>query len=47
MPEIGASGVVFTKVAREWRCKYAMDKDGTPAVSTAGQRGVRPLAQTS
>lgn len=33
MPEIGETGVAFTKVAREWRCKYAMDADGTPAKS--------------
>ena len=33
MPTIGSTGVEFTKVAREWRCKYAMDADGTPAVS--------------
>ena len=31
-PTIGESGVEFTKVAREWRAKYAMDADGTPAV---------------
>ena len=35
MPAIGESGVEFTKVAREWRCKYAMDADGTPAKSEA------------
>ena len=23
----------FTKIAREWRCKYAMDAEGTPAKS--------------
>lgn len=35
MPEIGETGVAFTKVAREWRCKYAMDADGGPGKSTA------------
>lgn len=35
MPTIGETGVTFTKVAREWRAKYAMDADGTPAKSTA------------
>ena len=35
MPTIGATGVTFTKVAREWRAKYAMDAEGTPANSTA------------
>merc|ERR1719183_1445665 len=32
---IGETGVEFTKVAREWRCKYAFDADGTPAKSEA------------
>lgn len=35
MPEIGETGVAFTMVAREWRAKYAMDADGTPAKSAA------------
>ena len=35
MPEIGSTGVAFTHVAREWRCKYAMDDAGTPAESSA------------
>ena len=35
MPTIGATGVTFTKVAREWRAKYAMDAEGTPANSAA------------
>ena len=35
MPEIGETGVAFTMVAREWRAKYAMDADGTPAKSEA------------
>ena len=35
MPAIGESGVEFTMVAREWRAKYAMDADGTPAKSAA------------
>mmetsp|Transcript_87952 Transcript_87952/g.249277 ORF Transcript_87952/g.249277 Transcript_87952/m.249277 type:complete len:118 (+) Transcript_87952:80-433(+) len=35
MPEIGSTGVAFTKVAREWRCKYAMDATGGPAESVA------------
>ena len=35
MPTIGVTNVTFTKVAREWRCKYAMDAEGTPANSTA------------
>ena len=33
MPEIGETGVAFTKVAREWRAKYAMDADGGPGKS--------------
>ena len=35
MPEIGSTGVAFTKVAREWRCKYAMGADGGPGESAA------------
>ena len=35
MPIIGETAVEFTMVAREWRCKYAMDADGTPAKSEA------------
>uniref|UniRef100_A0A7S2T5B3 Uncharacterized protein n=1 Tax=Chloropicon primus TaxID=1764295 RepID=A0A7S2T5B3_9CHLO len=35
MVEIGSTGVSFTKVAREWRCKYAMGKDGGPGTSEA------------
>ena len=35
MPTIGESGVSFDFVAREWRCKYAFDAEGTPAKSTA------------
>jgi len=35
MPEIGITGVAFENVAREWRCKYAMDAEGTPANSTS------------
>ena len=35
MPTIGSTGVSFTHVAREWRCKYAMDDDGGPANSDA------------
>lgn len=35
MPEIGESGVSFNNIAREWRCKYAMDGDGTPAKSAS------------
>ena len=33
MPEIGSTGVAFTKVAREWRCKYAMGESGGPGDS--------------
>uniref|UniRef100_A0A7S3AKC5 Uncharacterized protein n=1 Tax=Haptolina ericina TaxID=156174 RepID=A0A7S3AKC5_9EUKA len=33
MPEIGSTGVAFTMVAREWRCKYAMGPDGGPGDS--------------
>ena len=33
MPAIGETGVEFTHVAREWRCKYAMDAEGSPAKS--------------
>lgn len=35
MPIIGETAVEFTMIAREWRCKYAMDADGTPAKSEA------------
>jgi len=35
MPTIGITGVTFTKVAREWRCKYAFDAEGGPANSQA------------
>lgn len=33
MPEIGTSGVKFTKVAREWRCKYSYGPSGGPGDS--------------
>ena len=33
MPDIGDSGVSFTRVAREWRCKYAMGASGGPGDS--------------
>ncbi|KAL1495935.1 hypothetical protein AB1Y20_014577 [Prymnesium parvum] len=33
MPAIGETGVSFDNVSREWRCKYAMDADGTPLKS--------------
>ena len=33
MPAFGDTGVEFTRVAREWRCKYEFDADGTPANS--------------
>jgi|EP00908_Phaeocystis_cordata_P000989 hypothetical protein len=33
MPVIGASGVAFDHVSREFRCKYAMDASGGPADS--------------
>jgi hypothetical protein len=35
MPAIGSTGVEFTKVAREWRCKYDMGADGGPGSSEA------------
>ena len=28
MPSIGSTGVTFTKVAREWRCKYSIGAGG-------------------
>ena len=45
MPEIGETGVAFTMVAREWRAKYAMDADGTPAKSTALKAAQALLAE--
>merc|ERR1719424_982064 len=45
MPEIGASGVFFTTIAREWRCKYAMDSEGTPANSSALKQAEALLAE--
>ena len=30
MPTLGATEVTFNKVAREWRCKYALDGEGKP-----------------
>jgi hypothetical protein len=35
MPTIGDTGVEFTHVAREWRCKYALGPSGGPGDSTA------------
>ena len=35
MPEIGASGVAFNKVAREWRCKYTPGESGGPGDSAS------------
>ena len=35
MPELGDTGVAFTMVAREWRCKYAMGASGGPTDSAA------------
>ena len=35
----------FTKVAREWRCKYAMDADGTPAKSESLKQAQALLAE--
>ena len=35
MPTIGDSGVTFEDISREWRCKYTMDADGTPAKSAS------------
>ena len=45
MPAIGETGVEFTKVAREWRCKYAMDAEGTPAKSDALKAAQALLAE--
>ena len=35
----------FTKIAREWRCKYAMDAEGTPANSAALKAAQELLAK--
>ena len=45
MPELGSTGVAFTKVAREWRCKYSMDADGTPAQSESLKSAQKLLAE--
>ena len=33
MPELGDTGVKFTRIAREWRCKYAYGPSGGPGDS--------------
>ena len=35
MVDLANGKMSFDRVCREWRCKYAMDADGTPAVRAA------------
>ena len=35
MPTLGSTGVTFTKVAREWRCKYTLGESGGPGDSAS------------
>jgi len=45
MPELGSTGVAFTKVAREWRCKYAMGESGGPTDSATLEKCQTLLAE--